>query len=146
MNSPFLKLNLKDLAMAMVLFVIASIVDSLSTTLFNGALPTWPEFKAALVLAGTGAIGYLIKNILSGPQEPKYSDLFKLNWPDVLKSLLMMFITTVLTSIAASISDGGLPTGAELLLALKGGLIITLSYLIKNFITNSEGKLSLKNA
>lgn len=67
----------------------------------------------------------------------KSSNLFGLNWLDVLKSLIMAFLTGVIATIGQSVQTGSFayPTNAQLILALKAGIGAMVAYLIKNFFT-----------
>jgi predicted exporter len=70
------------------------------------------------------------------------SDLFKLNWADLGKAVLLAFITTFLGGVYAIIQTGAFPTLAELGAAAMAGLGAALAYLVKNFFTNSQNKLA----
>lgn len=139
MNSPFFKLNLKDLGKSLLVFFLTTFVGAIATTIYAGALPTLIELKAALMLGATGGVGYLIKNLLSGTSDD-YSDFFKLNWRDIGKAVLMLFITSVLTTITEVIGTGSLPTLSQIKTALLSGLIVSIGYIIKNVFTNSDGE------
>lgn len=64
----------------------------------------------------------------------------KLGMPDLLKGVIVAFLTALVTSVYTILQTGVLPTLAELKVAAIAGLTAAVAYLIKNFFTNSEGK------
>lgn len=70
------------------------------------------------------------------------SDMLKLNWPDILKSVLMAFLGAFVAAIYGIIQSGRLPTLPELGTAALAGLTALVAYLIKNFFTNSQGQFA----
>jgi hypothetical protein len=71
----------------------------------------------------------------------KQSKLFSINLADVGKSVLIAVLTPIFTWLAATIQDGQIPTGSELLSHVGAGLAAGFAYLCKNFLTNSENKI-----
>lgn len=68
-----------------------------------------------------------------------------LNIKDVLLGALMAFIGAGLAAVYQLIDNGQLPTTwVELKPVLLASLAAFISYLIKNFFTNSEGKFLKK--
>ena len=69
------------------------------------------------------------------------SDLFKLNWRDVINGLVMFVGSAVLTAILTAIQDGG-----DINWNAVGNvaLIATIIYLLKNIFTDNSGKLLSK--
>lgn len=69
------------------------------------------------------------------------SKLFNLNMNDAIKGLIISVLTAVLTGLLKVFESGALPTAADLqqigIIAITAGL----SYLLKNVMTNSDGKL-----
>lgn len=69
------------------------------------------------------------------------SKLFSLNWQDVAKAVLLFFLAAFLTSLVQILESGAFPTLTQLKSAAVVALTTSMSYLIKNFITNSEGQI-----
>ena len=69
------------------------------------------------------------------------SKLFNLNFQDVAKAFVVFLRSAFLTSISSALSQGAFPTLAELKQAGIVSLTAAISYLIKNFITNSAGQI-----
>jgi hypothetical protein len=67
----------------------------------------------------------------------KSSNLFGLNWLDVLKATIMAFLTGAIAVIGQAVEGPmvAVPTHAQLILALKAGIGAAIAYLIKNFFT-----------
>lgn len=63
------------------------------------------------------------------------SDLFSINWKDVIKGLVIAVILPVLATIQQSISMGELTFNWRLIGLTAAGAFV--SYLIKNFFTDS---------
>lgn len=69
------------------------------------------------------------------------SNLFKLNWMDLLKGLLVAVIGAILTAVYTAIQAGTLSfTWAFFQPVLITGLGTGVAYLIKNFFSNSTGE------
>lgn len=68
----------------------------------------------------------------------------KLNLKDVAKSALVAGGTIVLSSAAAAIEAGNVPTTEQIVVSSKIGLFAAISYLFKNLFTNSKGDLGGK--
>jgi len=71
----------------------------------------------------------------------KTTPLFSLGSSDLIKGVVLAFLAIIISSAQQWIQLGHLPTGAELISVLVIGLKTALAYFIKNFFTNSEGKL-----
>ena len=66
------------------------------------------------------------------------STLFKLNWRDAVKGLFTAVVASVLIFIYSAITNNAAIDWNQVLqLAISSGL----GYLVKNFLTDSEGKL-----
>jgi hypothetical protein len=69
----------------------------------------------------------------------KSSALGTINWADALKGLFLAVITAVITVIMTSLEAGSLEFEWKKIGTVA--LITTISYLSKNLMTNSEGKI-----
>ena len=65
------------------------------------------------------------------------SNLFKLNWNDVVKGFTVAVLSTILTGLYQALSNQAVIDPKQLLLF---GLTAGLGYVIKNFFTASDGK------
>jgi len=65
----------------------------------------------------------------------------QINWQDLLRGLVVAVIGAVLTALLPVIQAGALPTKAQVVAALTVGLTAGLSYVIKNFLTNSKDQM-----
>lgn len=65
------------------------------------------------------------------------SRFLSLNAQDLIKGVIMTVIGTAIPTLITILSEGHMPTLAELKSALIIGLAAGLSYLVKNFFTNS---------
>ena len=73
----------------------------------------------------------------------KRSNFFNLNWADLGKGLLIAFLTALLGGILELIQAGTLPTTwVQFQPILELSLAASVSYLLKNLFTNSEGQLA----
>jgi hypothetical protein len=70
--------------------------------------------------------------------------LFSWNWKDAGKAAIMLVITTVATAVLQIIESGSFPTLDQLKTALIVGATAGVSYLIKNFLSNSDGQFLTK--
>ena len=64
-----------------------------------------------------------------------------INWADVGKGFLVAVGTVILTSLATTIQAGQFPTLAQLGTLGLAGLGAGVTYLLKQFFTNSAGQL-----
>ena len=70
------------------------------------------------------------------------SPLFKLHLPDWTKGLLLAITAPVLTALLSFLNTPGFSwSDLDFHLLFKVGLVAGLSYLIKNFFSDSEGKV-----
>lgn len=65
----------------------------------------------------------------------------KLNLRDLLNGLVVAFLTASLTGLITILDSGVLPTLEQLKAAGLAGLVASLAYLLKNLVTNSDGKM-----
>ena len=71
----------------------------------------------------------------------KNSNFLNLNLNDVLKGVVVAFLSTALVSVVDILNAGHLPGAEELKVAASVGLAAAVSYLLKNLFTNSQGNL-----
>ena len=71
------------------------------------------------------------------------SSLFKLNLVDFTKGLLIAVLTSIITLLYSSIEVGTLTFDWKLIGTTA--LTSALAYIMKNFLTNSEGKFLKKD-
>lgn len=74
----------------------------------------------------------------------KKSAIFKLNFKDLFKGFLVAAITVIVAGLYTTISDGSFPDWAELKTLGLAGLAAGVSYLLKNFFTNSSDEFATK--
>lgn len=73
------------------------------------------------------------------------SKKYRLNRKDFFKGLVITFFFTILATIQTSIEAEGIPTTLDKWLKiLMFGCLAFLSYVIKNFFTDAEGKIYKK--
>lgn len=72
------------------------------------------------------------------------SKFFAINWLDVGKGFLIAFGTVFFAGIVVVLESGVFPTLAELGTLAVAGLAAGLTYVLKNFFTNSSNKLAEK--
>jgi hypothetical protein len=69
-----------------------------------------------------------------------FSEFMKLNSNDFVKGLVVAVVSAVLTALQLILTDSGtLPSGEDWKSILNVGLLALISYLLKNFLSNSEG-------
>jgi hypothetical protein len=79
--------------------------------------------------------------------EKFFSDFLKVNFRDLVKSILMAFLGSAVTALYTIVNDGGtLPTPEQWKTIVIMGVTSALAYLVKNFFTNSEDKFMKKDA
>lgn len=71
----------------------------------------------------------------------KEAKLFALKWKDVIKGFSVAALTVVLTGAMTSLQSGALPDMATLKALGITGIGAGVAYLIKNFLTNSDGQM-----
>lgn len=76
------------------------------------------------------------------------SDFLSLGWKDVLKGLVMAFLSAFITGVYQLLQVGALFNWVTLKPVVFVAIAAMLSYLIKNFFTNSQNQLLIteKNA
>lgn len=74
------------------------------------------------------------------------SQLYSLDLRDVAKSLIVAIITAFLSAVLAMMQAGGLPTWEGLQQAVVMSIMAGVSYLVKNFLTNSQGETGTPEA
>lgn len=72
------------------------------------------------------------------------SNFGSINWLDIGKGLLIAFGTVFLLGIGEILNSGVFPTLAQIGNLAIAGAAAALSYIIKNFFTNSNNKLGEK--
>lgn len=75
----------------------------------------------------------------------KTSKFLSLGTQDLLKGLLLTVIFFVLTSILTTLQAGDFPTASEWISIAKNALALAISYLLKNFLTNSKNEFLKKD-
>lgn len=72
----------------------------------------------------------------------KRSKFLKLQWWDVVKGALVAGVTTLITALIMILNNGEIPlTMAEWKPILIAALASFLGYILKNWLTNNEGKI-----
>ena len=74
------------------------------------------------------------------------SKLFRLDSFDFIKGLLVSILTGGLTVLYGIFNSGGTPTETDYKAALGAGIAGGIAYLLKQFGTNSDGKIAKKEA
>ena len=74
----------------------------------------------------------------------KKSRLFKLDFNDLLKGVLVAFITALLTSLLQVLQSGGLPNMEALKVMGITSITAAVAYLVKNLLTNSKDDFGAK--
>lgn len=69
------------------------------------------------------------------------SDLFKLNWNDLLKGFIVAVVTAILAGVYQIVQTGALPTMEQLKIVGITALTAGIAYLLKNVFTNSNGNI-----
>lgn len=64
-QSKFLGVNVGDLGKSLLVAFFTSFVTVLYSSLESGALPNLATIKVAAITGLTGAVGYLVKNVLT---------------------------------------------------------------------------------
>lgn len=72
----------------------------------------------------------------------KQQGLFSVNLQDGFKAVLMTVLTTLITSVYPIISAGGFPTWIEFRPYLITSISAGIAYVIKNFLSNNNGKFA----
>ena len=72
------------------------------------------------------------------------SKLFSINWFDFGKGLVVTIFTTFISSLITFLDTLQFPDTEAFKHIALAGLAAGSSYLLKNFFTNSEGKITIK--
>jgi len=67
-----------------------------------------------------------------------FSDIFKLNLQDVIKGVIVAVLSAVLSALYQALTAQVIIDPKQLLLV---GLTAGIGYILKNFLTDSDGKL-----
>lgn len=70
----------------------------------------------------------------------KSSKFLRLNWQDIGKGVLMAFLGALITGLYQLLNTGALFNLDSLKSVLMVALAAGISYIIKNYFTNSEGQ------
>jgi hypothetical protein len=73
------------------------------------------------------------------------SNFLNLNAHDLVKGFVVAFLSAALTGLVAILESSALPTLDDLQKAAVVGITAGLSYLVKNFLTNSHDVLLKKD-
>lgn len=74
----------------------------------------------------------------------KPASLFALSGKDFIKALFILLITGAISSLVTLLENSAMPTMSEIIGTLKLSGIATISYLGKQFLTNSDNQLLKK--
>lgn len=69
------------------------------------------------------------------------SSFLALNWRDILKGLILAFITALVTGVYQLLQTGALLNWVSFKPVLMVSIAAMLSYLIKNIFTNTQGEI-----
>ncbi len=72
------------------------------------------------------------------------SKLFSINWFDFGKGLVVTIFTTFISSLITFLDTLQFPSIEDFKHILLAGIAAGSSYLLKNFFTNSQGKIAVK--
>lgn len=72
------------------------------------------------------------------------SKLFSINWFDLGKGLIVTIFTTFISSLISFLDTLQLPNIQDFRHILLAGVAAGSSYLLKNFFTNSQGQIAIK--
>jgi len=71
------------------------------------------------------------------------SRIFRLNWRDLIKGLIVSVLFALFTSLQMVIKNSGLVLSMnDLLLVASSSVLSGLAYLTKNLLTDGEGKIA----
>jgi len=74
----------------------------------------------------------------------KKSNLYKINVKDALRSFLLVVISSVLTAIVSMLDAGEISLTMDNIKAIiTTGVLAGISYLLKNFFTDSRDKITI---
>jgi len=71
-----------------------------------------------------------------------YSKKYTLHLIDWVKGFVVACLTGGLTAVTDTLTSGALPGSGNLKAYIIASLLAGIAYIIKNFLTNSEGKLA----
>lgn len=71
----------------------------------------------------------------------KEAKLFALKWKDAAKGFVVSILTVVMTGAMATLQLGQIPPAHDLKVLALTGLGAGFAYLVKNFLTNSDGQM-----
>ena len=69
------------------------------------------------------------------------ADFLRLNGKDLLRGLVVVVITALISPLTIILQSGKLPTGANLQVAGLMSLTAGIGYLVKNMLTNSQDQM-----
>lgn len=131
--------NWKIWGHALLVAVIAAVVSSMDVTPLAGMTHLMMMTDIALATALT----YLVKHVFTQGL-PNGSSLFSLSPLDILYTIFQTVGSGLIVAVVATLQTHGFPSLAELgtisWAAVQSGLI----YLVKNFMTNSQGAMAIE--
>lgn len=75
----------------------------------------------------------------------KFSSLYKLNYRDLFNGWVIAFLTAFFTALSNSMGTGEIPDLEDVKIFCAIGFSAGISYLVKNLVTNNEGKFFKKD-
>jgi len=139
MKNPFLNLNWADLGKSLLILIISTMLASLVPVLQTG-WPTWATFEPILQTTIAAALVYLVKNIFTNPLALVKSSFGSLNLMDFVWGFVIAVGSTILSSLV-DILQVGWPTWASFQPVLLSSVLAGITYIMKNFVTNSNNVL-----
>ena len=125
----------------LLLAVLGAVLAAAEPMLHASTLPGMNEIQTVLCIGLAAGLSYLVKNVLS-QGTPNGSSLFSLGAVDIGYMIFQVILSGIFTSVIALLAAHQLPTLAQLWTIVLGAFGNGLTYLVKNFVTNSQGKLA----
>lgn len=139
MKNPFLNLNWADLGKSLLILIVSTMLASMVPLLQTG-WPTWAAFEPILQTTLAAALVYLVKNVFTNPLALVKSSFGTLNLMDIVWGLVITIGSTILSSLV-NILQVGWPTWVAFQPVLLSAVLAGITYVMKNFVTNSNNVL-----
>ena len=138
MENPFKNVKWAVWGKGLLILIVSTMFGSLVPIFQDGGWPTWLQFQPVLFTTVSAAIVYISKSLFVKPA-PADSKIIDLNFKDIFWALIIV-VGSALLSQLADLFYTGWPTWATFKPILISSAIAGGTYLMKNFVTNSDNK------
>ncbi len=132
----FLSLNWLTIGKTMLKAILAAVLAYIIPLLKAGTIPGLTQIQVVGAIAIGTALSYLVKNVLT-INAPNGSPLYSLNFTDIAFAFFQAVLNAVFVAFIPVLTAGTFPNSADLVTAVKAGIVTGLVYLGTNYFSNT---------